>query len=488
MHTGAIKMGANRNPKLTLELMNKLFYFNLFLVLVLHNTCSQLVLSQSVVKFLPGFQGPLPFHFETGYVGVGESEEVQLFYYFVKSEGNPKEDPVILWLTGGPGCSSFTGLIYEIGPLYFKQVKYNGSLPNLVLNPNSWTKMASILFLDLPVGTGFSYATTSRASQSTDLQMCDQAYQFLQKWLINHPEFISNSVYIGGDSYSGIPVPIITQLISNGNEADINQFINLQGYILGNPLTFPDEGNYAIPFAHGMGLISDELYHSLIRSCVGEYKNINPNNEQCLKDVDAFHKCINGLDTAQILEPACGVASPKPSNFFGERRSLFQRLTKLRDYDPFSSSSAITCRMDGRRLSYYWMNDKSVQTALHIREGSMKIWERCNHNLPYISNILDSRQYHVNLSKKGYRSLVYSGDHDMGVPFLSTQAWIRNLNYSIIDDWRSWNVQGQIAGYTRTYSNKMTFATVKGGGHTAPEYKPAECYAMFKRWISSEPL
>ena len=66
--TGAIKMGGtNPKPKLSLELMNKLFfYFNLFLVLVLDNTCSQLVVSQSAVKFLPGFEGPLPFHFETG--------------------------------------------------------------------------------------------------------------------------------------------------------------------------------------------------------------------------------------------------------------------------------------------------------------------------------------------------------------------------------------------------------------------------------------
>ncbi|KAJ0933366.1 putative peptidase S10, serine carboxypeptidase, alpha/Beta hydrolase [Helianthus annuus] len=77
--------------------------------------------------------------------------------------------------------------------------------------------MASIIFLDLPVGTGFSYARTIRASHSMDIQLCDQAYEFMRKWFKSYPEFTSNPFYVGGDSYSGNPVPIITQLISDGN-------------------------------------------------------------------------------------------------------------------------------------------------------------------------------------------------------------------------------------------------------------------------------
>jgi len=48
-------------------------------------------------------------------VGVGESEDVQAFYYFIESENNPKDDPLMLWLTGGPGCSALSGLVLEIG-------------------------------------------------------------------------------------------------------------------------------------------------------------------------------------------------------------------------------------------------------------------------------------------------------------------------------------------------------------------------------------
>lgn len=57
--------------------------------------------------------------------------------------------------------------------------------------------------------------------------------------------------------------------------------------------------------------------------------------------------------------------------------------------------------------------------------------------------------------------LIYCGDHDMMVPYTGTEAWIKSLNYSITDDWRPWFVNNQVIGYTRTYANNMTFATVK---------------------------
>uniref|UniRef100_M1APU9 1-O-acylglucose:anthocyanin-O-acyltransferase n=1 Tax=Solanum tuberosum TaxID=4113 RepID=M1APU9_SOLTU len=344
---------------------------------------------------------------------------------------------------------------------------------------------------------------------------------FLQ-WFVDHPAFLKNPLYIGGDSYSGMVVPIISQIIASKNEMEIKPFINLKGYLLGNPSTFEGENNYEIPYAHGMGLISDELYESLNTNCKGEYLNINPSNSLCLQDVQTFKELLKGINKPHILEPKCKRFSPRPHQLFGERRSLDEKL-----HEP-NNLPGLKCRNNWYKHSYHWADDDQVRDALNIRKGTIGKWERCA-TLQFQKMVTNSIPYHENLSSKGYRSLIYSGDHDKVVTFRSTQAWIKSLNYSIVDDWRAWTVDNQVAGlvlderhtlwtlqnsctyishklchcidvesffffrchdfsYTRSYSNQITFATVKGAGHTAPEYKPRECLAMLTRWMSYQPL
>ncbi|WZZ67498.1 hypothetical protein YC2023_078868 [Brassica napus] len=361
------------------------------LVLLIHDADSA-----SIVKFLPGFDGPLPFELETAYIGVGEEEEVQLFYYFIESERNPEEDPLLLWLSGGPGCSSISGLLFENGPLTMKLDAYNGSLPSLVSTTYSWTKVSNIIFLDQPVGTGFSYSRTSLHNKPSDSGEAKRIHEFLQNWLGKHQDFTSNPFYAAGDSYSGMIIPAL-------------------GYMLGNPITEHSGVNYRIPYAHGMALISDELYESLKRVCKGEYAYVDSRNTECLKLLEEYNKIYRYL------------------------------------------------------LSTYWANDKTVRKALQINEESIGEWIRCNLDIPYNHDIVSSVPYHKNNSISGYRSLIFSGDHDMAVPYLGTQAWIRSLNYSIIDDWRPWMINDQIAGEvgTRQSINQRKVLSCSKGGSVA---------------------
>jgi serine carboxypeptidase-like clade 1 len=79
-------------------------------------------------------------------------------------------------------------------------------------------------------------------------------------------------------------------------------------------------------------------------------------------------------------------------------------------------------------------------------QGTVPLWLRCIKGITYLKDIQSSVKYHLDVTTKGYRSLVYSGDHDMVVPYIGTQSWIRSLNFSVVDDWRPWYVDGQVAG------------------------------------------
>ncbi|XP_019190235.1 PREDICTED: serine carboxypeptidase-like 18 isoform X2 [Ipomoea nil] len=401
----------------------------------------------SKVEYLPGVrpEGPLPFELETGYIGVGELEDIQLFYYFVKSESNPSIDPIVLWITGGPGCSSFVAMTEEIGPLSFDLPKNNWTLPTLSLNPYSWTKVASFIYLDYPVRAGFSYAKNSKNYTANDVEASYHAAEFIRKWFEDHFQYQSNSFYVGGDSYSGITVPMVVQAISYGIDARFKPHVNLKGYVVGNGVTIQSV-NYSDIFrtARGLSLISDEQY-MLGAEITGEH----------------------------YYWP----------NVIGEDNDA----KRFRGYNVHAFDRHLIFK--AALIASQWMNhDDNVQEALHVRKGCGEKWSKCRIPLRYKRTVNDTRPYHANLSTKGYRSLIYSGNADLYVTSFYAETWTKSLNYSVIDDWRPWWMNNRIVGYTRTFSNNMTYAKILGSDHIAPTITPAECFIMFKRWISHEQL
>ncbi|KAJ3703466.1 hypothetical protein LUZ61_007171 [Rhynchospora tenuis] len=447
----------------------------------------QFVSAQKRITALPGFNGLLPFSLETGYLTVDEEKNTEFFYYFIESESNPLEDPLILWLTGGPGCSALSGLVFEIGPLSFDLQGYRDGLPSLFYKAESWTQVSNVLFVDSPVGTGFSYSRTEEGFQTSDSQTVSQLVTFLYKWLDKHPKFKLSPLYIGGDSYSGKIIPVLTLEIAIAKEFNNARF-NLKGYFAGNPVSGTTSDGTAsdcgsrVPFAYGKGLISDELYESTKKSCGGEYSN--PSNVQCANYLDAVKTVTKDVRQAHILEPSCEFHRPSPGHIHIER----DESGRYDEVPLLKSGLPMDCRESGYLLSTFWANNDTVRYTLGIRKETVADWHRCNMPLPYSYDIPSAVPYHLNVTNKGYPALIYSGDHDFDVPHVGTQEWIKSLNLSILDDWRPWYVGGQVAGFTRSYSNNLTFATVKGAGHTAPEYKPKECLEMIRRWLSGASL
>ncbi|CAL9022463.1 unnamed protein product [Prunus brigantina] len=389
--------------------------------------------TSNIIKTLPSFRGDFPFNTKDDnefmtltiqrYVGVGAMDDVQLFYYFFESEGSPEYDPLVLWFNGGPGCSTFSGFLNEnLGPLSFDYLNSIGNKPKLKLNPYSWTKVANIIFVDEPVGTGFSYAKTWEGySNIRDTLSAVQTYEFLRKMYTQ-----GKVSFLIVDHEVLIWVYFIYFYV--GNRDEHLPPMNLKGYVIGNPVTDTQiDKNYRVLFACLKALIPEEL---------------------C--------QCIEDIHLEQILEPVCSVSSPKSagSKWFAEYLVNKDSANLLLSFPQLRRS---WCRSYNYLFSYIWANDRTVQDALHIREGSIKEWERCNKTLQdlYISDVSSSLVYHENLIKQGYRVLIYSGDHDMNIPYVSTMGWIESLNLTVDSRWKPWFLHGQVAGLVSSISSSF---------------------------------
>ncbi|XP_076932160.1 serine carboxypeptidase-like 13 [Bidens hawaiensis] len=431
---------------------------------------SSLLEANSIVKNLPGFKGDLPFTLETGYVGVGEDNEIQVFYYFVESQRDPLRDPLLFYLTGGPGCSGLYPFIFQIGPVIIDFGNSTRERLTLELNPNSWAKTASIIFVDLPVGTGFSYGTTYKASKSSDSISAQHSYEFLVKWFEEHPRFLNNPLYISGISYMGLLVPVVTLEIYQGNERGDQPQLNIKGCLVVSPLTdkFSDY-NSRLEFAHRLALISDDIYESTKEACHGNYIDIDPENAICSNRLQRVDECTSKVNSKNILYPSCDVVDPDP-----------------------------TCLNVATMYLNYYGNDKEVRKALHVREGTIENFElendtihyafKKNNSECYSYDIFSSVVYHEMLATRNCHVLIFSADHDMTFPFVGAVQWITSLNLPIETPWNPWFVDDQVAGYQVKYAKNgysLTHTTVKGAGHSIALYKPKETWVILDEWLAS---
>ncbi|CAO2208919.1 unnamed protein product [Urochloa humidicola] len=185
------------------------------------------------IASLPG-QPPVNFSMYSGYVTVDAAAGRALFYWLIEAAGGapPESAPLVLWLNGGPGCSSVGyGASEELGAF-----RINPDGRSLSRNPYPWNKVANMLFLDSPSGVGYSYSnTTADLYTAGDNKTAHDSYNFLVNWLERFPQYKHRDFYITGESYAGHYVPQLSQLVYRNNKGIEKPILNFKGFMVRTP-------------------------------------------------------------------------------------------------------------------------------------------------------------------------------------------------------------------------------------------------------------
>ncbi|GAB4836462.1 Serine carboxypeptidase-like 28 [Ancistrocladus abbreviatus] len=407
-----------------------------------------------------------------GYVTVDKEAGRSLFYWLIESQSGSTSKPLVLWLNGGPGCSSVAyGASEEVGPF---RVQPDGK--TLTLSRYAWNYEANLLFLDSPAGVGFSYSNTTKdLRQVGDRRTAHDAYVFLTKWFGRFPQYGHRPFYIAGESYAGHYIPQLSQVIARRNKGIANPVINFKGFLLGNPLIDDEndsKGSYEYWWNHG--LISDSTYKALKQWCISDSFLFPRGN--CNRALYAAYSEFGDINPYDIASNPCTSSATL-------RNNLLKPL-------PYTFRGNDECIVTYTRK---YMNRPDVQKALHANPALISHpWRTCSDVIR--SSWRDSPKSVLPIFKEliadGIRIWVFSGDADAVLPLTATRYSIDALQLKTVKEWYAWyddNNDKKVGGWSQVYEG-LTFVTVRGAGHEVPLGRPHLASLLFRHFLNNEPM
>ncbi|EJD05531.1 serine carboxypeptidase [Fomitiporia mediterranea MF3/22] len=424
----------------------------------------------------------------SGYLDVTDGKH--LFFWFFESRTYPETAPLILWLNGGPGCSSSTGLLFELGPCRIA----NDGL-NITYNPHSWNTHANIIFLDQPVNVGYSYSDDG-SSVNTSPAAGEDVLAFLQLFLTRFPKYADAPFHIAAESYGGTYAPNFASIIHKHNKAlelspkENVVKINLASIMIGNGMTDRYIQDASIPtFA-----------------CEGPFPIYDdPNGPEC--------QALRGkVPTCQRLINACYKYNSRlacvPAGIYcnAQLYGPIQQSGKnpydvRKTCDPEKDTSLCYKQMGWIET---WMNEE--QNKLDVGAHPDVEFASCNFQVNQAFMLQGDSTHNsalllTDLVNDGVRVLIYAGNADYMCNFIGNEAWLEAMGSKFHDAFAASEAQpwitlsgGKIAGTVRTAganeftAGNVTFVTVYDAGHMVPFDQPEAALDLITRWIFDAPL
>jgi len=403
----------------------------------------------------------------SGYFSVNQVDgnDGHIFFWLFSSRSNPAEDPLVLWLTGGPGCSSELAIFYEQGPY-----RLNDDC-SASINPWAWNGEANMLFVDQPVGVGFSYADNDDAYCSDEDCVGEDMYELLQAFVNTLTQFSTQEVFVTGESYAGHYVPAVSWAVYKKIRLGYSN-INLKGFAIGNGLVNPavQYAGYR-PYALDNGLISQSQYDNLQRDeaqCIARLKK---------GQVDEYteYVCNNIVDT--ILQEAGNI------NVYDIRKQC--------TYPPLCYNFT---------AADYLLTTQSVTNSLGVSDKAAA-WESCNMDVhsAFMTDWWSNLEVNIPtmVDDGGLRMLVYSGDQDFIVNWYGGRDWVSNMTWSGQNTynsmaWKEWITNTQAGEFKTATSSKsgasVTFLRIFAAGHMVPMDQQENSYHMLYNFMHNEPF
>jgi len=356
-------------------------------------------------------------------------------------------------------------LFGENGPC---SVNENGTAT--ITNPYSWNSNASLLYIDQPAGTGFSFPLGldhNETMVSTDM------YDFLQQFFQAHKEYQANDFYAFGESYAGHYIPATTHRIweNNQNLPSGAVKINHKGTAVGNGLTNPN--------------IQYQYYKDMIVSNNSHAPAVGPLVHAAM--VAATPACIAAINACDAVAASCLVAIETCNAAL----LIPYTLTGMNPYDMRIKCAKPPLCYDFSNVGTY-LDRPEVRTALGV--GS-RTWESCNRGVAMEFELAGDwmQAFQTMLPdqlESGIRVLIYAGDQDYICNWLGNQAWTQALPWSKQGVFNSttpvnWMVNEQAAGTIQT-AGGFTFLRVFDAGHMVPRDQPENALAMLNSFLHGD--